>query len=176
MSLAAGEKLGPYDSHLDWQGSYRARDTRLHREVAIKVLPESFAAGAAGNASSARLVPPPRSIIPISRCGVRRGLRHQRFRRLCPDDRTAQRYGEAFPGRYVFAFLIRPVLPALVALNSGDANRAIERIGIAPECGTYLGQGRDRQVVGSRFPENAVYKWRLRRLPPQLPHRRSGIG
>src|SRR5712691_9395818 len=48
MSLTSGTKLGPYEiqSPLGAVGMgevYRARDTRLARDVALKILPESFA-------------------------------------------------------------------------------------------------------------------------------------
>ncbi len=48
MPLATGTRLGPYeiDSSIGAGGMgevYKARDTRLNRDVAIKVLPESFA-------------------------------------------------------------------------------------------------------------------------------------
>src|SRR6201982_1937056 len=48
MPLSPGVRLGPYEI-LDTIGAggmgevYRARDTRLGREIALKILPESFA-------------------------------------------------------------------------------------------------------------------------------------
>jgi eukaryotic-like serine/threonine-protein kinase len=52
MALAAGDKLGPYQilASIGKGGMgevYRARDTRLHRDVAVKVLPQAFATEAA---------------------------------------------------------------------------------------------------------------------------------
>src|SRR5216683_388130 len=52
MPLSIGDKLGPYEV-LDPIGKggmgavYRARDTRLDRDVALKVLPQAFATDAA---------------------------------------------------------------------------------------------------------------------------------
>ena len=48
MALSAGQKLGPYEilAPLGAGGMgevYRGRDRKLDREVAVKVLPESFA-------------------------------------------------------------------------------------------------------------------------------------
>jgi len=66
MSLTPGTRPGPYEivSPLGAGGMgevYRARDTKLNRDVAIKVLPESFAADADRVATGRR---------GWSRCGV----------------------------------------------------------------------------------------------------------
>jgi serine/threonine protein kinase len=52
MQLSAGDKLGPYEilAPIGKGGMgevYRTQDTRLRREVAVKVLPQSFATDAA---------------------------------------------------------------------------------------------------------------------------------
>ena len=51
MTLTSGTKLGPYEIHSSIGAGgmgevYRARDARLNRDVAIKILPESFSADA----------------------------------------------------------------------------------------------------------------------------------
>src|SRR6188474_1548599 len=49
MPISAGQRVGPYEvlSSIDAGGMgevYRARDTRLGREVALKILPSEFSA------------------------------------------------------------------------------------------------------------------------------------
>jgi serine/threonine protein kinase len=76
MALTAGTRLGAYEivSALGTGGMgevYRARDTKLHRDVAIKVLLESLAADAiASRDSNAKRRPSRPSIIPTSRISM----------------------------------------------------------------------------------------------------------
>ena len=61
MPLSIGARVGPYEilSALGAGGMgevYRARDTTLHRDVAIKVLPDLFASDAKGLARFRREV------------------------------------------------------------------------------------------------------------------------
>jgi eukaryotic-like serine/threonine-protein kinase len=67
MSLKAGTHLGPYEilSPLGAGGMgevYRARDTKLNHDVAVKVLPEAFSADAERMARFAREAPVPASL------------------------------------------------------------------------------------------------------------------
>ena len=86
MPLAAGTRLGPYEiiAPLGVGGMgevYRARDTKLKRDVAIKVLPEAVSGDAERLARLQREAKSsPRSTIPISRISRCRRLRARRAR------------------------------------------------------------------------------------------------
>ena len=73
MSLAPGDRFGPYQvlAAIGAGGMgevYRARDTRLNRDVAIKILPDALAHNpTASNDLAAKRNCSPRSIIRTSR-------------------------------------------------------------------------------------------------------------
>ena len=84
MTLSPGSRLGPYEilSPLGAGGMgevYRARDTRLGRDVAIKVLPEAFALDAErlrrfeGEARAASALSDPH-IVTVFDVGAERGV------------------------------------------------------------------------------------------------------
>ena len=87
MSLTAGARLGPYEvvAAIGAGGIgevYRARDTRLGRDVAIKVLPPAFSADAERRARFEREAQTwPRSPIPTSSASSTRALRKPDLRR-----------------------------------------------------------------------------------------------
>ena len=80
MTLSAGTKLGPYEilAPIGAGGMgevYRARDPRLKREVAIKVLPATFSAGPGSSPRGSSRRPRPRAA--LNHPNITRGLRHR---------------------------------------------------------------------------------------------------
>jgi serine/threonine protein kinase len=66
MSLSAGTRLGPYEilAPIGAGGTgevYRAHDSKLNRDVAVKVLPAALANEAQRGARFEREAPPPRN-------------------------------------------------------------------------------------------------------------------
>ena len=110
MPIAAGTRIGPYEI-VGWLGAggmgevYRARDPRLGRDVAIKLIPESFAdrCEPVDVASSRRRAPPDSSIIrtswpstmldrtPARRTSSRSCSRANRCAAVCREARCAPR-------------------------------------------------------------------------------------
>ena len=73
MPLSSGDKLGPYKIVVPIGAGgmgqvYKARDTRLGRDVAIKVLPDAFRNQLSRNVSTARPGQPRRATDDATEC------------------------------------------------------------------------------------------------------------
>ena len=135
MGLSAGTKLGPYEivAPLGAGGMgevYRARDTRLGRDVAVKVLHPRLAADPdASRASRRKPAPPPSSTTPTSSSSTTSGRTREApssSRSFCEGESLREKLGAPLPPKKAVDYAIQIAHGLAAAHEKGIVHRDIK--------------------------------------------------